>query len=132
MMAEPSMAESMRDWIPALGTFLAKWGAGIAGSIVSLRFLPAGTSRANRLFAFAGGVLCVLYVAPAILDVFSVESARIGALIQFVTGLLGMASAGDFSAAVSQLELAGIAKEWLRRKAGLSPEQPPSDQHKGE
>lgn len=127
MMADQPIAEAVRDWLPAIGAFFAKWGAGIAGSIVSIRFLPTGTSRADRLFAFGGGVLCVIYAAPAILDVFSVESARIGALIQFVTGLTGMATAGELSATAAKFGLVDIATEWVRGRLGLPPK-PPKDE----
>jgi len=126
-MSDQPIAEAVRDWGPAVGAFLAKWGAGIAGSVLSLRFLPTGTSKTSRAFAFGGGVLCVIYAAPAMVDVFGVDSPCRQSLIQFVTGLLGMSAAGELWSTLSQLGAARLARDWIRARLGLPPDQPPEE-----
>jgi len=132
MMAYQPIAEAVRAWLPAIGAFFAKWGAGIAGAVVSLRFLPAGTTRGGRASAFGGGMAGVLYAAPAMIELLGVESQRVASLCVFVTGLLAMSAAGELVAAVHDIGLPGIVRGYLRRRAGLPEEQPPTDSQKGE
>ena len=63
----------------ALSALLAKLGPGIAGAVISLRFIPVGTSWGARALSLAGGVAAAVYLAPALGEWLGVASARIEA-----------------------------------------------------
>lgn len=103
----------------ALSALLAKLGPGIAGAVISLRFIPVGTSWGARALSLAGGVAAAVYLAPALGEWLGVASARIEAGMGFLVGSLAMVVLGEATEAVHEAQIGQAVRGWLRKRAGL-------------
>jgi hypothetical protein len=103
----------------ALSALLAKLGPGIAGAIISLKFIPIGTSWGARFMSLAGGVAAAVYLAPALGEWLGVASARIEAGMGFLVGSLAMVVLGEATQAVHEAQVGQAVRGWLRKRAGL-------------
>lgn len=94
---------------------LAKLASGIAGALVSMRFLQ-GTWPEKITMAIGGAALSY-YATPAVAAWLSVESAE--GLIGFLIGLFGMAIVAkgyEVIQMVDAKQVAADAWEWFTRK----------------
>jgi hypothetical protein len=88
-MSEPVAAAAV------VGTFfkaIAAYLPGAAGAAISLKFLGGDLSPSQRLFSFAIGFACAIYVAPAMIDYFDIPGARVHSGIEFLVGLFALAT----------------------------------------
>lgn len=106
----------------AFGALAAKYGPGLAGSILSMRFMPAGATVLDRTSAAIGGFVAAVQVAPAIIDWAAVTSPRLGGGIEFLVGLFGMAVVGELTAAIREVHFSDLVSAWVRKRLGLPPE----------
>ena len=113
-----TMADPQTGAIDAIGAFLAKWLPAIAGSALSLHFVPAGSSRWHAVGTLLGGFVAAVYAGPALAEVVT-ASARIEAAIVFAYGLFGLAAIGQIWLALSDLQAASIVRDLLRKWFGL-------------
>lgn len=107
------------DLAAALSALLAKLGPGIAGAIISLKFIPEGTTWMARFLSLAGGVAAAAYLAPALVEWLGVASARIEAGMGFLVGSLAMVVLGEATQAVHEAQIGQAVRGWLRKRAGL-------------
>lgn len=98
-------------WASALLRFVP----GLAGAVVSLRWLPAETTHLGRGLATVGGMSAAMYVGPMLAELTSIQSAKGEAGLVFLTGLFGMMVAGELIAALRAIEAGPIIRDWLRR-----------------
>lgn len=112
------MADAQVSVLEAAWTFAAKWLPAILGSAISLRFIPAESSKPHAIGTMLGGFVTAVYAGPAIAEVVS-ASARIEAGIVFACGLFGLAAIGQMWLALKDIELATIAKDAIRKLLGL-------------
>lgn len=104
----------------ALSALLAKLGPGVLGAVVSLRFMPTGTSWSARAMSLLGGVAAAAYVAPAMAEWLGVAGARIEAGMGFLVGSLAMVVLGEATQAAHDAQVGQAIRGWLRKRAGLS------------
>lgn len=83
---------------------------GAVGATIALKFLGEGLSMCQRLVAFSIGMVCVLYVAPALIEMFDVEGANTVNLVVFLTGLFGMAVTREVFKEINDADLIGALK----------------------
>jgi hypothetical protein len=107
------------DLTAAIAALFAKLGPGIAGAVISLRFVPVGTSWASRAFSVLGGVAASVYLAPALTEWLGVANSRIEAGVGFLVGSLALVVLGEVTQAVHDAQIGSAARDWLRKKAGL-------------
>lgn len=94
---------------------LAKLGSGIAGAIVSMRFI-SGTWPEKVTLA-AGGCALSYYAAPPVAQWLAVSNAE--GLIGFLIGLFGMSFISKIYEVIQALDAKRIAAdgwEWVVRK----------------
>lgn len=104
--------------LEAAGTFAAKWLPAIAGSALSLHFVPAGSSRWHAVGTLLGGFVSAVYAGPALAEVVTATS-KIEAAIVFACGLFGLAAIGQMWLALGELQFATILRDLLRKWFGL-------------
>lgn len=107
------------DIAAAITALLAKLGPGIAGAVVSLKFMPTGTTWTARFMSLAGGAFAAVYLAPALGEWLGVASARIEAGMGFLVGSLAMVVLGEVTQAVHDAQVGQAVRGWLRKRAGL-------------
>ena len=61
------------------------------GAIVSLNFVGRGLSLCHKLSSVTVGVICAVYVAPAVIAWFGIEGEKLYASLQFLIGLFALA-----------------------------------------
>jgi hypothetical protein len=119
-MAEPTYPE----WLTALTAAASKYGAGIAGAVLSLRFQSKDATRGDRAWAVAGGLASVLWGVPAAVELLEVTKPGVIGLMGFLAGVLGMAALSELSATVRSAGLVALVVDglrgWIRRIFGLS------------
>lgn len=112
------MADAQVGVLEAAGVFAAKWLPAIAGSALSLHFIPAGSSRWHAVGTLLGGFVAAVYAGPALAEVVTATS-KIEAAIVFACGLFGLAAIGQLWLALSELQSASILRDLLRKWFGL-------------
>lgn len=112
------MADAQVSVLEAAGTFVAKWLPAIAGSALSLHFVPSGSTRWHAVGTLAGGFVAAVYAGPAIAEVVT-ASARAEAAIVFACGLFGLAAIGQLWVALGELQAATLIRDLLRKWFGL-------------
>lgn len=112
------MADAQVGVLEAAGAFAAKWLPAIAGSALSLHFIPAGSSRWHAVGTLLGGFVAAVYAGPALSEVVTATS-KIEAAIVFACGLFGLAAIGQLWLALSELQAASILRDLLRKWFGL-------------
>ena len=98
----------MNDWFNALGFRESTLLAGLAGAVLSLKFIP-GKNLWQRGSNVVGGMLAAAYIAPFAVSAFSLNS-KLEAGFAFLIGLYGMTLASAF------LEQIGPGVQALREK----------------
>lgn len=96
---------------------IAKILAGLAGSVVSLKFVQ-GTYIERSLMCLGGASLSFYATTPA---VYWVGLPNIEGLVGFMIGLFGMAIVAKFYEVVQLLDAKEISQQawdWLKRKWG--------------
>lgn len=111
-----SETQSLLDSLTALA---ARIGPGIVGSALALRWLPAESTRWDRAVSLVGGLGVAIYVGPAIAAVSAIERPQYEAGIIFAAGLFGMLVAGELVAAIREVQLGPLLRDWLRRMFGI-------------
>lgn len=91
---------------------LLKYGIGLAGSLVSLKFLK-DTSRTEKLLLVLGGSILSFVATSPVTDYFKVAHAE--GLVGFMLGLFGMALTTKAYEVITLLDSAKIAKWFMDR-----------------
>lgn len=89
--------------------------AGIAGSLVALRFAP-GDSWKDRLFNFVSGSLCAVLVAPALAEFLSLKSHAMLSGLSFAVGLFGLSVAAAIAHGIKGVKLEEVITRLIGRK----------------
>lgn len=63
----------------------------LMGALVSLNFVGRGLSLCHKLSSVTVGVVCAVYVAPAVIAWFGIEEEKLHASLQFLIGLFALA-----------------------------------------
>lgn len=113
------MAAPDNEVSAALVAALAKMAPGVAGAIISLRFMPVETTWLDRLMSVAGGIAASAFLAPAVSEWLGVASVRIEAGMGFMMGSLGLVVLGEATKAVREAQLGQALRGWIRKLAGL-------------
>lgn len=107
-MAEPVAA------LAAITSALAKaaisYLPGAAGAAVSLKFLGADLNRSQKLISFGVGFACAIYVAPALIELFSISGSRVHSGIEFLVGLFGLAVCRELFTEINEADIIGTIK----------------------
>lgn len=81
----------MADWAENAKAFLQDpAGAGVIGSLISLRWLPIGSSWAQKFWSLAGGMSVAYYLMPLCVEMMKLESKKAGGAFGFLGGFLGL------------------------------------------
>lgn len=81
----------MSDWLDNLRAFIqAPEVPGVAGAIMSLRWLPIGSTWKNKFSSFAFGVCVAVFLVPYIIEALGVKSQAATGFFGFLGGLFGM------------------------------------------
>jgi hypothetical protein len=107
-MAEP--ATTITAIFAALVKAAISYLPGAAGAAVSLKFLGGELSRSQKLMSFAVGFACAVYVAPALIEMFSIEGSRVHSGIEFLVGLFGLATARELMTEINDADIIGTLK----------------------
>ena len=91
------------------------WLAGLAGSLIALKFAP-GSGWLERVFNLTCGTLCAGFVAPYLSEWLGVKSVNGEAALAFGVGLFGLSVAAAAMQALRDLRLAEILQGWMSRK----------------
>lgn len=105
------ISESLRD------VAIVKALSGLAGAVVSLRFVP-GNSWFERFTLVLGGVACAYYGAELVAEYMDVKNSALG-LVGFALGLFGMSLLSkvfEGLAALDAKRMATDAWDWFVRK----------------
>lgn len=89
--------------------------AGVAGSMLSLKFAP-GDSWIERLTNVVAGTLCAGYAAPVAVEFLHLESKTSQALAGFVIGLFGLSLCASIGEWIKSGKLAESISSWTTRK----------------
>lgn len=117
--ADPGIAALLLSMLSAILKALGTAIPGILGSLVALRFLPAGATWIDRLAAFGGGYGCAVFIGPAIFGWTGLASPEIGKGIEFVLGLFGMAAVGELLRAMREVGFAGLLRALVDRISAM-------------
>ncbi|WP_025918220.1 hypothetical protein [Herminiimonas sp. CN] len=83
---------------------------GAAGAAVSLRFLGEDLSFSQKIISFAIGFACAVYIAPALIDLFSIGGQRVHSGVEFLVGLFALATCRELFAEINSADLIGALK----------------------
>ncbi len=89
--------------------------AGIAGSIISLKFSP-GSSWSERAINLCASCAIVYFVAPAATEFFSIKTDGMSSFLSFVIGLFGLNFAAQLFDGIKQTKFGEIITDWLGKK----------------
>lgn len=107
-MAEP--VATLAAIFAALGKAAISYLPGAAGAAVSLKFLGGELTRSQKLISFAVGFACAVYVAPALIDLFDIQGARVHSGIEFLVGLFGLATCRELFTEINDADILGTIK----------------------
>ncbi|WP_235922753.1 holin [Rugamonas aquatica] len=83
---------------------------GAAGAALSLKFLGGELGVGQKITSFAVGFVCACYLAPAAIDLFSIQGGRVHAGIQFLVGLFALATCRELFVEINSADLIGSLK----------------------
>lgn len=109
------MDNPMQGLPEATLAMLAKLGAGISGSLISLQFLPKDAPWLDRFVALAGGVAAATIVGPALTELTGTSSATLEYSIVFLVGLFGMTVIGELMKSIREVQLPAIIRDAIRK-----------------
>jgi hypothetical protein len=107
------------DLTAAIAALFAKLGPGIAGALISLRFVPVGTSWASR-FSLCWEALLPRSISPLRSRngwASRIAGSRPGSV--FWWDRWPLSCSGEVTQAVHDAQIGSAARDWLRKKAGL-------------
>ena len=90
---------------------------GAVGSAVALKFLGDGLNWWQKLSSFAAGLACAVYIAPVLIEWFTITGARTHSGIEFLVGLFALATAREVFKEINEADIIGALK---RRYLGAS------------
>jgi hypothetical protein len=89
--------------------------AGVAGSVIGLRFAP-GLTWIERVANVMAGSLTAAYATPGIAAWFDVTKPEMLSAMAFALGLFGLSLAAAGMQAMRDLKLAEIISGWISRR----------------
>jgi hypothetical protein len=89
--------------------------AGVAGSVIGLRFAP-GLNWIERAANVMAGSLTAAYATPGIASFFDVTKPEMLSAMAFALGLFGLSLAAAAMQGVRELKVAEIISGWISRK----------------
>ncbi len=127
-MSDPSWWDAVRGMGAAAAAAGVRLFPAIAGSILSLRFMPVGATMADRVTGAIGGLVSAIELAPWMLEVAGVTSPRIASGTEFLTGLFAMAVLGETSKWLRARGVFAVLGAIFSRLTGKEPPPPTGDQ----
>ncbi len=100
----------------------------IAGSILSLRFMPVGATMGDRVTGAIGGLVSAIELAPVLLELAGVTSPRIASGTEFLVGLFAMAILGETWKWLRTRGVFAVLGAIFSRLTGKEPPPPTGDQ----
>tara|TARA_R110000868_G_scaffold19561_1_gene84203 strand:- start:957 stop:1283 length:327 start_codon:yes stop_codon:yes gene_type:complete len=88
--------------------------AGLAGAVISLRFVSEVNTWWSRITLVICGTAFASYATPALAE-WLVASERVESGLAFAIGLFGMSLAGALLAAIKEAKLAEAISSWFKR-----------------
>lgn len=116
------MSPTISDFVDALSMLATKLVPGILGGIASIRFIPEGTTRIDRLASIIGAVAASNYAPDIIAGVFSVDISSMSGGIGFLAGVFSMLIFGELAKAIREVQFGAILSEGLRKLFRLNKE----------
>lgn len=89
--------------------------AGVAGSVIGIRFAP-GLTWVERVFNVMAGSLTAAYATPGIATWFDVSKPEVLSAMAFALGLFGLSLAAAAMQGVRDLKVAEIISGWISRR----------------
>ncbi len=81
----------MSEWLENVRSFLAAPEVpGVFGAIISLRWLPVGSTWANKFASIVAGLSTARFLIPYLLDVAGIKSSGAVGAFSFLGGLFGL------------------------------------------
>ena len=113
-------ADPQPGLMEAMLAVATKFLPGFIASLVSLKFLPRESTWGERAYAFVGGMLLAIYVAPAIAEVLDVTSLRQVVAIGVATAMFGILAATELASAIRESKpiLLDAMRRWFRVDKG--------------
>lgn len=103
----------------ALGAVLTKYilpmFPGALGSALALKFLGEGISPWQKVTSFGVGLGSAMYVAPLLIEWFSITGAKTQSGLEFLIGLFALAVTRELFKEINEADIIGSFK----RKFGL-------------
>lgn len=109
-MQEPSNSELGA----ALSALAIKYGSGVVGALLSLRFQPAEATLGDKLWALVGGMSAVIWGVPGAVELLEVTQPGMIGLMGLVAGCVGMTALSTLSAAIRDIGLGALVADLLR------------------
>lgn len=91
------------------------FAAGVAGSLVALRFAP-GASWGERALNVLAGSITAAYVSPALAEWLRITSPGLQSGLAFLLGLFGLSLAAAGLQAIRETPLGQVLTGWISRK----------------
>jgi hypothetical protein len=89
--------------------------AGVAGSVIGLRFAP-GLTWLERVANVMAGSFTAAYATPGLASWFDIQKPEMLAAMAFALGLFGLSLAAAVMQGVRELRLAEIITGWISRR----------------
>lgn len=83
---------------------------GAAGAAVSLKFLGEGLSISQKIISFLVGFACAVYIAPALIEFFNINGARVHSGVEFLVGLFALATCRELFTEINSADIIGTIK----------------------
>ena len=93
------------------------WLAGLAGSVIALRFAP-GAGWLERVGNVVAGTACAAYLAPWGAEWFGATSPSSLAALSFGIGMFGLSVAAAVMQAIREVKWADLITGWLPGRKG--------------
>lgn len=90
----------------------------IAGALLSLRWMPEGSTWTDRAVSGFSSVSLALIAGPAAAELAGVESARVRDLVLLLVGLFGLLIAGQVVKAIKETDGAALFRDFWSRWFG--------------
>lgn len=108
-----------QGWFESVTLLYSNLWPSLLGAVVALYFHPPESTRLDRLFAGIASVAVSVLFGPATNEWFGVDSKAVEGAIYGVLALFGLTVAAQIFAALRELGLTALLREWLRRVLGL-------------
>lgn len=91
------------------------YAAGVAGSLVALRFAP-GSTWVERAVNVVAGSITAAYVSPALAEWLRITSPGLQSGLAFLLGLFGLSLAAAALQAMREAQLGQVITGWISRR----------------